>query len=215
MVSPVLTHMCATAPAGARVQSVIRVAHDRYAWIMPKRLSSGTWGLLILVAVVASGCGSSKKARTTTTATTSAIAGTTASTGATTTQSTTTRPKPHTTKPPARKPPERPLGQSLGAPGPANASTPKIKIPPEPKAPPRGGKYTYPREAQSNFIGVCLSGGGSKSSCECIIEKFEARRVEEGQSLAELLGFELALKSGLALNARDRLYARECKSALR
>jgi hypothetical protein len=65
-------------------------------------------------------------------------------------------------------------------------------------------KRQYPLEAQHDFVARCTAGGGSKSGCECIITKLELSNVTEkeqtvaerkGQSLAELLAFDLALRS--------------------
>jgi hypothetical protein len=89
-----------------------------------------------------------------------------------------------------------------------------VKAKPEPKAPPKGGKYEYPLEEQRQFIAYCTAANSSKSSCECIIEKYAHRRVEEGQSLAELLGIEVDLKESLRLPPRALRIARECKSPI-
>src|SRR5262249_9935871 len=59
--------------------------------------------------------------------------------------------------------------------------------------------HRYPRFIQAGFIASCKSAKGSHSSCECIIIKQEARNVEKGQSMAELIALELELKHGLSL----------------
>jgi hypothetical protein len=85
-------------------------------------------------------------------------------------------------------------------------------VEPQPKPQP-GKKYQYPVEAQRNFLAECIA-HASKASCECIIGKFEARNVEEGQSMAEMLGIGIALRNGLPLSPRARQYATECKSTI-
>jgi hypothetical protein len=168
----------------------------------------------VALAVVASSCGSTKKASTTTASTpttASTTGGTTGptSTGATATQTTTPKPAPRRSK--AKKPAApKPSAQATVPQRIITAPKPK----PEPKTPPKG-KYEYPLEVQTAFISSCTAGGSSKSSCECIIAKFESRKVEEGQSLSELLGAELALQNGRRLNRRARHFAKECKSTLR
>jgi hypothetical protein len=171
--------------------------------------------LPVALAVAASGCGSTKKASTTTTASTPTTASTTGgttgptSTGATATQTTTPKQAPKKSKAHAKKPaapkPQATVPQRI-------ITAPKPK--PEPKTPPKG-KYEYPLEVQTAFISSCVAGSSTKSGCECIIAKFESRKVEEGQSLSELLGAELALQNGRRLNRRARQFAKECKSTLR
>jgi hypothetical protein len=48
-----------------------------------------------------------------------------------------------------------------------------------------------------------------------MIAKFESRKVEEGQSLSELLGAEVSVNNGLGYNRRTRQYAKECHSVVR
>jgi hypothetical protein len=163
---------------------------------------------LVAVGVAASGCGSSKKPSTpTTTSTSTNITATAGTTQSTTPKHTPQTPKPRAQKPAATTPPAATTGSQK------SVQAPKPKIKQEPKAPPKG-KYEYPLEAQRNFIGTCRASNSSKSSCECIIVKFESRKVEEGQSLAELLGVEVALKGHLTLSHRAQQYARECKSTI-
>ena len=73
-----------------------------------------------------------------------------------------------------------------------------------------GQKHQFPVALQSRFIAVWLGAGGSKSSAECVIEKYEARNVVEGRALAEMVGFQIALLDHLELNAQSRKYASEC-----
>lgn len=179
---------------------------------MLKRSCLAACGLVALV-VVASGCGSSKKASVAATATTSTNTTPTVSTPTVpTTQRTsaTQVPKTTTARPQTPAPAKPPSATTQTQ----RVQTPKPKIKPEPKRPPKG-KYEYPLQAQRNFIALCTASHASKSSCECILVKFESRKVEEGQSLAELLGMEVALQSNLTLSPRAQKYARECKSTLR
>ncbi len=150
----------------------------------------------VVLALAASGCGSSETSSTSTTVSTATSASatppaTTPSTAAKATQPKLTAPKTGTEKATfndthtaaaASPPPPQPKSKSQ----PGKTTT----------APSNGSlKYVYPREATRNFIGVCTGRGESTASCECIIRKYEAENVsEEGQSLAELLGYELALK---------------------
>jgi len=53
----------------------------------------------------------------------------------------------------------------------------------------------YPKELQGKFLRACKAAKGSTSSCECIIVRQEInRKVEVGQSLAELLALEIAFE---------------------
>jgi hypothetical protein len=167
---------------------------------------------LVAAAIAAGGCGSSKTGSTPKTASASAAA-----TGPTTSQathSTSVKQAPQTSKAHTQTPAaSTPSGQTTASK--KSAAVPLLKAKPEPKAPPKGGKYEYPLEAQRNFLEACEGARSTKSSCECIIEKYARRRVEEGQSLAELLATEVALKNATRLNRRSRQYARECKSTIR
>jgi len=56
-------------------------------------------------------------------------------------------------------------------------------------------KRRYPKELQGKFLRACKAAKGSTSSCECIIARQEVNlKVEQGQSLAELLALELAFE---------------------
>jgi hypothetical protein len=80
---------------------------------------------------------------------------------------------------------------------------------------PPGLRYEYPLEAQRGFMASCIARNSSKSSCECIIEEYEKRNVpEEGISLSEMLATEVALKNGLPLAPRARVFAKQCKGTL-
>jgi hypothetical protein len=48
-----------------------------------------------------------------------------------------------------------------------------------------------------------------------MIAKFEARKVEEGHSLAEMVGTELAARDHIAFSPQARQFARECHSSIR
>jgi hypothetical protein len=177
---------------------------------------------LVALAVVASGCGSTKT--TTTSATAPATASTPATASATgdtaapaskgaqtATQINGSTHAPQTTTAHAQTPvPTPPAGQAFA---------PHLKsksLEPQPKPKP-GRRYEFPLEAQRQFIGFCTGRPGnysSKSSCECMIAKFEARKVEEGQAISEMLVIGVALRYGLPLSPRARLYAAECKSTI-
>jgi hypothetical protein len=189
----------------------------------PTRLSNPRLLVALLtvgLALIVVGCGSSETSPTSTAASTGASAPV-STTPPAVVQSTATTPKTTTAKTPEQHPS-------------ATATTPKTTTPARPKvvivkrtakapasvqAPPR---YIYPPEAQGHFIAFCTTGGGSKTSCECVIAKYEARKVphgtslveEEGETLSELLGIEVGLKDHLPLNTRAIRYARECHSAI-
>lgn len=174
---------------------------------------------LVALAVLASGCGSTKTTTTSATAPATASTPTTASTtgnttvpagkGAqTATQSRGSTHAPQTTTAHTQTPaPTQPA---------VRAYAPHLKsksVEPQPKPKP-GRRYEFPLEAQRQFIGFCTARNSSKSSCECVIAKFEARKVEEGQAISELLVIGVALRQGLPLSARARQYAAECKSTI-
>lgn len=171
--------------------------------------------LLVVPAVVASGCGSSETASTSGTASVNA----------------------HSTSVPAN-PSTRTASQSTGSSGPqqtkktpaqkATKATPKTQAPPshtsaqapkprtqapEPQVSP---KRQFPLRFKQNFLAAWLAANGSKSSGECIIAKYEARKAEKGRLLAELVGLELVLNNHLKLkNRRARQYAKECHSTIK
>jgi hypothetical protein len=61
-------------------------------------------------------------------------------------------------------------------------------------------KRRYPKDLQGKFMLACKAAKGSASSCECIIIRQEANlKVEQGQSLAELLALELAFERHASL----------------
>lgn len=164
--------------------------------------------LLVVPAILASGCGSSKTATTTTTSTsatttsarTSATTPTTShSTGSKAPQQTTTTPAQKTTTatPKTQTLPSQPNPQAstleTGATG-AHASP----------------RHLFPLELQQKFLAAWLAAHLSKSSGECVIAKFEAQKIIEGRALAEMVGFELALIDHFKLNPQSRQYAKEC-----
>ena len=55
-------------------------------------------------------------------------------------------------------------------------------------------KARYPQEVVSKFTKTCKAGGGSTAVCACIIRGQELRKVERGQSIAEMFALELAMK---------------------
>jgi hypothetical protein len=164
--------------------------------------------LPVVLVVLASGCGSTKTASTPTTATTSPNAGTTLPPGKgaqTATQSTSSKHAPQTTaaeaKPERREKaaeakPERELKASKRR---AEAVKPRVE---SAEQVPRS--HRYPRYIQLKFISSCEAAKGSNSSCECVLTKLEKSNVEKGQSIAELVGLELELKSGISIQEAMR-----------
>jgi hypothetical protein len=178
----------------------------------PRRL---TICLLVVPAVLASGCGSSKTASTNTTAsvnaaTTTAPANTNTQTASQSTGSTGPQ---HTNTTPTQK---------------ATNATPKTKAPPshttaqaprprtQTTEPQVSAKRLFPLQFKQNFLAAWTAASGSKSSGECIIAKYQAYKGEKGKALAELVGFELVLNNHLKLRNRlARQYAKECHGAVR
>jgi len=183
------------------------------------RPSHLTIPFLAALAVVIAGCGSTNTVTTTkvasappgtTPAGTTAPAGTsapgtssttppTATPTTTTTTTTTTTP---TTKAATPKP-------TKAAPKPQTTST---KAAPLPLIPPP--RYLFEPQIKKAFIGYCVPGGGTTAGCECMIDHYEARNVEEGEAIAGLLGIELALKDHIRLARRAKQYAAECRVTL-
>jgi hypothetical protein len=62
-------------------------------------------------------------------------------------------------------------------------------------------KKRYPETVSIKFISSCKTAKGSPSSCGCVLARQELRKVEKGQSIAELLAFEIAVQSGASLKA--------------
>jgi hypothetical protein len=157
---------------------------------------------LAAIAVVASGCGSSEK-------TTSTRAGTTAP-SQTTTQSTGSTQAPRTaSKPRARKttPPVTPEVQKKAVEAQHHVEqkiaekSPIHKLQAAAGAVPRKKQYSI--EEQTKFMGLCEKANGGSAShlkCECVLVKQELRKLETGQTLAELLALEFALQQGVSLS---------------
>jgi hypothetical protein len=184
-----------------------------YAFTVPKPLRL-TACLPLALAVIASGCGSTKTASTSTTASTNA--GTSApSNGSsqTATHSTSSNEARQRSEANKQKAAKARLGrQAKGSQRSTEAAKPKTQAA-KGQAPPKL-QYLYPLDARQNFIATCMAAKGSKSGCECIIAKYESRKVVEGQSLAELLGVEVGLKDGFRLPPRARQYVKECSSTI-
>lgn len=192
---------------------------------------------LIALALVASGCGSTKKANTSTTAGTRAGTGAgenaqattlaAGSNGARQTNSAQARKSAQAPKAPEAKSGRQANGSQSTTSAvkpitkPLKPTSPAAEGRPHPFREPSKGPYRFPLSAQSSFVAACTAAGGSKSSCECIIAKYETRTVEEGQALAELLGAELQLRNRGTLGPvgafarRSKQYAKECRSALK
>ncbi len=162
--------------------------------------------LVVALGILANGCGSTEDTTSTSVAA-SAPAATTQATGQ---SSTPAAAQPTGTS--AQTAPQTNPEHKTTAPTPSTkAAKPKSTTAETPQAPPR---YFYPAEPREHFIAACTAAKGSKLSCECIIFRYESRKVEEGQSLAELLGVTLALTRHFRLNQRARQYASECHSAM-
>jgi len=158
--------------------------------------------LLVVAAVLVSGCGSSRKASSTSSANTSA--GTGASPAQTVPRGASARSQ-HTKKPAEPKPAE-------ASPGPhetAAEARENLRRQREREADVRAAgtpslgaaeadlplHRRYPKELQGKFLRACKRARGSTSTCECIIARQEANlRVERGQTLAELLALEIAFE---------------------
>ena len=165
---------------------------------------------LSLTLVVASGCGTTKTASTATVASTSTgTTGTAGSAGQTPAPSTSPQQPLQTSKPPAPKP-ATPAAEAKGSQTGGGASQPSTPVKPQPAK----LKFSYPPAAQSDFIANCTAAHASKSSCECVIIKYESGSGEEAQSLVELLGLELALKEKTQLPHLGQLYVKECKLSI-
>jgi hypothetical protein len=176
------------------------------------KLPGLTISLLGALAVLASGCGSTETASTgkvaSTNAGTSAPAG---ETPRTTSQSTAPKAAHQTAKVPAGKAPRaNPEHQATVPTTSTEAAKPKTEAAKPVQAPLR---HRFPREVKNNFIAVCTAAKGSTSSCECIVAKYESMNVEEGQSLAQLVGVWLSLKVHGQFTPQAKLYAKECKNA--
>jgi hypothetical protein len=185
---------------------------------MPKPFHLTICPLLLTLAVLASGCGSTETASTSKTA--SAKAGASAPAGETSrtaSQGTTLTTAPHgATAPshnasPTNKHQATVPGTSTEASKPkTTAARPKRKAAIPLLPPPR---HVFPAEATRAFISVCRTAGESSASCECMVAQFEARNVEEGHSLAELLGAEVSLKDHEMFLPGAKLIAKKCKFA--
>jgi hypothetical protein len=164
--------------------------------------------LLVVPAILASGCGSSKTATNTTTTSASATTTTSPPTSATTQtagqstgssgpQQTSTTPAQKTTTATPKTPPSQPNPQ---------ASTPGTGATGTHASP----GHVFPLELKQKFLAAWLAAHLSKSSGECVIDKFQAQKIIEGRALAEMVGFELALIDHFRLNPQSRQYAKEC-----
>ncbi len=179
--------------------------------------------LPLALAILAGGCGSSNTASTSkaasvrpTTTTTNAPASTSSQTASQGTDANGSQQTSSTPAPKAAK--ATPTTQA--SPSHTSAHAPKARI----KGPKRGTEpaelhalrtHQIPVYVEEKFIAVWLAAKGSKSSAECIIAKFQARKVKLGSKLGELVGLELWVihhfnLSGSAVARRALQYMKEC-----
>jgi hypothetical protein len=59
------------------------------------------------------------------------------------------------------------------------------------------GRHHISAEIETTFLAACTAAKGSPSNCECIFTTAEKSNAEKGESIAELLGLEVAFKGGL------------------
>lgn len=65
-------------------------------------------------------------------------------------------------------------------------------------------------DLQQKYIASCTAAKQSTASCECVLAKFELQNLEKPLSIAELLTFEIPLRSGERMPSRVIRYAEEC-----
>jgi hypothetical protein len=169
--------------------------------------------LSLVLVVVASGCGSTKTASTSKTA--SVGAGTSApanqgpqtshpGTGSTGGQASTTPSGTATNATPNH--PAKGTTTSAKAAKPNGGASEHLAAPP---------RYLYPAELTQSFISVCTAASNSTSSCECLVGKYEAMNVQEGESLSFLVGLEITLKHHLKkVGVRAKRFASECHATI-
>ncbi len=174
-------------------------------------------GVLVLPAILASGCGSSETSTTTSSSASATVPPTTSSTaatqstGATGAQNTTPAPKPAETTP---KPKVKIAVSSLEAAalkrkiaelGATKVAELRRKVQAKIRAEAEPGPgfnrkvpkaRLYPPEIYRPFYAECQTAGGNLASCECIVVHLELTKVEKERSVAELVALELALKQG-------------------
>jgi len=211
----------------------------QYARAMPRPLRLTICPLAATAVLLVSGCGSAKKASTDETASTNNA--TTSAPARTTGQSKSSTQAQHATKtrqPKAAKAKPQPKEKAAEAPSKSKqreaetqkaifkqeaerhaAATPTLQAA-ERQLP---LSRRYPKFIQGKFLLACRAAKGSKSSCECIVAKQELNlKVEQGQSIAELLALEIAFRqehASLADIRRHRVLsprnirevARKCK----
>lgn len=164
----------------------------------PFRLASC---LLVVAAILASGCGATSTSSTTTSVSTSVSTGASGSSSPpTATQGTSSAEAARRAKagePAGAKTAPGHQGRAAEAKREAEHSTPEEIAQ---ATAPGGGflnnvqlKKRYPVRAQREFIAKCERGKGSTPACECIVAKLELSPVDKGQSLAEMLAIEVAL----------------------
>jgi hypothetical protein len=154
---------------------------------MPRSGSVICW--CFALAVVANACGES----TQTTSTTARTSPPVTESAHTVTQSTASTQAPKTATP-AR--PGKGAGAIGKAPGRnAEAVKPRGVATTPPVAPKRvvAKGHVFPRSVKANFLAACGAAKGSPSSCGCVLAQQELRKVEKGQSIAELVILEVAM----------------------
>jgi len=72
----------------------------------------------------------------------------------------------------------------------------------------------YEPGTRHKFIAACTSKKGSTSSCECIVARFELTSVTKVQSFAELIALEYVLLHGQPVSPTARKIIAQCKGPL-
>ncbi len=92
----------------------------------------------------------------------------------------------------------------------AKAEGKKIKYKPlEAAGVPKSKRFST--EVQERFILSCTRNGGTTSSCECLLGKFELSKVsEQGQAIAELFFMETEVKQHIPLPSRIQQRIEQC-----
>jgi hypothetical protein len=172
-------------------------------------------GLLAVLTVVASGCGSTTLTSTSTSTTVNTTAGTSAPAGAsaqTATQSTssTVAQKPANVTGQEKAAEVKRTGQAQASKPSAPATKPSTQSA-EQRVPPT---RRFGSAVRRRFTASCTADRGSSSSCECLIVKYELKNVEKVQGLAELAVIEYSLlhsEPGEHLPLRFQRVVEECK----
>jgi hypothetical protein len=174
--------------------------------MMPKPLRM-THCLLVALAVVASGCGSTETASTSTKSasgstpnqpSTQTASQSTGSTQAQHTTGTTREPKAAETKPKRQEKAAEAKRQAAQKASKERTEAVKVLEAAGAQVP---LKKQYSAQEQIKFMFSCNRTAKSPHlTCECVLVKQELRKIETGQSLAELLALNFALSRGVSLH---------------